>query len=356
MDLRLSELQELIRQSADDFIENEVPSSRVREIEESGDASALWQQMTELGWPGLIVAEAHGGQGGALLDAAVLIDRLCRGAVLSPFAATTLCAATVQAFADDELKQRLLPRVVQGAVVTAAALERTGAVHAPITATYANGTVSGEKWFVEFGASADVHVVAVMQGDTPGLAVVTRDQPGVATRALKNIGALPMAQVTYDGAQAEGFIAGREAVEYLRMLGAALVSLECYAYAQKSLDMIVDYAQMRVQFGRPIGAFEAVQQRVADMAIQVEACRFLTHELLWHFDNGSLDPTQVPVVKAATGRMVGDVTMWSHILHGGIGYMKEYDLQFFTRRGKEAASRWGSLRESSNAIADAVLA
>lgn len=356
MDLRLNELQQLIRQTADDFIENEVPSSRVREIEESGDSRALWHQMTELGWPGLPIAEAYGGQGGALTDCAVLVDRLCRGAVLSPFASTVLCAATVQAFADEELKQRLLPRIVQGAVVSAAALERSGAVHAPIAATYANGSVSGEKWFVEFGESADVHLVLAMDGATPGIAVVTRDQPGVTTRPLKNIGALPMAVATYANATAEGWIAGGDAVAYLRMLGAALVSLECYSYAQKSLDMIVDYAQMRVQFGRPIGAFEAVQQRVADMAIQVEACKFLTHELLWNFDNGTLDPNQVPVVKAATGRMIGDVTMWSHILHGGIGYMKEYDLQFFTRRGKEAASRWGSLRESSNAIAEAVLA
>ena len=358
MDLRLTELQELLKSSAEDFIQREVPPDRVREIELSGAADeGLWSQIAELGWPALAVAEEYGGQGGSLMDIATLVQQLCRGAVLSPYQASTLCALTVQRFGDDALKQQLLPRLAEGTVSTAASIEQSGDVDAPIAASYTDGKVSGEKYFVEYARSADYHLVTAMQGGTPGIAVVPRAQSGVTlTRDLKSIGSTPAAVVSYADADADAFIAGQEAVDYLAQLGAALASLESYSYAQKSLDMIVDYSQMRVQFGRPIGSFEAVQQRIADMAIQVEACKFLSHELLWNFDAGSVDPEQVHMVKAITGRAASDVTMWSHVLHGGIGYMKEYDLQFFTRRGKESALRWGGVREATNAVAETVFA
>ena len=357
MDFRLSEFQELLKNSAEDFLEREVPSSRVRETEASGEPDhRLWQQMAELGWPGLPIEEQYGGQGGSLTDTAVLIQQLCRAAALSPYQSSVLCAATVQRFGDEALKQSLLLRLAEGAVATAAVAERAGDVWGPLSTTYAGGKVSGEKYFVEYGATADVHVVAAMDGSTPGLVVVSRQQDAVTAQPLKSIGGTPAAMVSYDGADADAFIAGQEALDYLRMLGAAIASLECYSHAQKSLDMIVEYAQMRVQFGRPIGSFEAVQQRVADMAIEVEACRFLAHELIWNFDNDSVDRAQVPLVTSLTARAVSDVTMWSHVLHGGIGYMEEYDVQFYTRRGKEAALRWGGVRESMNAIADAALA
>ena len=357
MDIRLSEFQELLRTNAEDFLTREVPTSRIREIEKAGEPDAgLWQQMTELGWTGLLIAEQYGGQGGSLTDSAVLIQQLCRAAMLTPFQNTVVSAATIQKFASDDLKQTLLPRIAAGAVATPAAVEQSGVVGAPAEATAADGTVSGRKFFVEYAQTADLHLVTAVQDGTPGIAIVARDQGGVSAQDLKSVGATPQSIVTYENAAMEGFIPGSEAVDYLRMLGAAIAALECYSHAQKSLDMAVDYTQMRVQFGQPIGAFEAVQQRVADMAIQVEASKYLTHELIWSFDDDSVNPDQVPVVKAITARAVTDVTMWSHVLHGGLGYMEEYDLQFHTRRGKEAALRWGGMRESMTAIANAALA
>ena len=357
MDFRLTEVQELLKNSAEEFLTRELPSDRVREIEQAGEPDAeLWRQIVELGWTGLPVAEQYGGQGGSLPDAAVLIQQLCRAAALTPYQQVVISASTVQKHGSDELKQALLPRIAEGAVVAPAAVERSGNVWAPIETIYADGAVQGQKFFVEYAGSADVHLVTAVQNGTPGIAVVPRGQDGIRTEDLASIGSTPQAVVTYEGVSAEGFIPGQEAVDYLRMVGAAIAALECYSHAQRSLDMIVDYAQMRVQFGRPIGAFEVVQGRVADMAIQVEGSKFLSHELLWQLDHDYVDPAQVPVVKAIAARTVTDVTMWSHVLHGGIGFMAEYDLQFHTRRGKEAALRWGGLRESMNAIADAALA
>jgi alkylation response protein AidB-like acyl-CoA dehydrogenase len=352
MDLRPTELQELLKSNAEEFLAREAPLTRIREIEAAGEHdAALWAEMAGLGWTGLPIAEQYGGQGGSLLDCAVLIEQLCRAAMISPYQNSVLCASTVQTHGDEALKQELLPRIAAGAIVAAAAIEQSGTSTAPPQTTHEAGRANGRKFLVEYASAAEVHLVMAVQGGAPGIAVVAADQPGVQIeRDLKSIGDTPQSVVSYDK-----FIAGQAAVDHMQRLGSAIASFECYAHAQKSLDMAVDYTQLRVQFGRPIGAFEPVQQRVADMAIQVEASRFLTHELIWQIDAGVVDPAQVPLVKGITARAATDVTMWSHVLHGGIGFMKEYDLQFHTRRGKEAALRWGGMREAVTAVADAAL-
>ena len=357
MDFRLTEFQQLLKDNAEDFLEREVPATRIREIEEAGEPdAALWKQMVDLGWTGLPIAEEYGGQGGNLADTGILIEEMCRAAMLTPFVNTVIAAAVVQKFGSDDLKKDLLPRIAEGAAAASAVAEESGDIWAETTTTHSGGQVSGKKFFVEYPSASEVHLVTAVDGGTPGIAIVPANQAGISTEDLKSIGSTPQAVVAYNNASADAFISGQEAVDYMRVLGASLASLECYAHMQKSLDMACEYTPMRVQFGRPIGSFEAVQQRVADMGIQVEASKFLSRELLWNIDNDSYDPAQVPVVKAVTAKAVTDVTMWSHVLHGGIGYMQEYDLQFYTRRGKEAALRWGGLRESMTAISDAVLA
>ena len=316
MDLRLSDLQELIRDSADDFLEREAPASRMRQIEWAGEPDEeLWGQMVELGWTGLPIAEEHGGQGAQLVDLGVLIEQLCRHALLSPYQQTMLAAATVQAHGDGALQASLLPRIVAGATCAPALGEGNGG---------------------------------------PNGALVERDQPGVSTRALTGIGLTPQAEVTYDGASVEGWIGGAAAVDYLRVLGSAISSLECYAHAQRALDMTVSYVQVRVAFGRPIGTFEAVQGRVADAAVGVTASRFLAYEQLYRLDQDEVDALHAAKVKSVVSRSMVDATNWGHVLHGGVGFMAEYDLQFHTRRGKEASLRWGDPRESLGAVAASV--
>jgi alkylation response protein AidB-like acyl-CoA dehydrogenase len=178
----------------------------------------------------------------------------------------------------------------------------------------------------------------------------------VSVSPIATIGAAPVGVVSFKDAEIEGWIGGQAAVDYLRVVSSALSALESYAYAQKALDMTVEYVQMRVQFGQPIGAFQAVQNRVADMAILVEAAKFLSRELLWNLDQGNVDEQQAAIVKAMTAQSTPQVVMDCHLLHGGIGYMQEYPLQTYTRRIKESSLSWGSTREMLNRVADAVLA
>ena len=249
----------------------------------------------------------------------MLIEQLCRHALLSPYQQTMLAAATVQRHGDAALQASLLPRIVAGATCAPALVEGNGGPYGEIATTTDGATLSGSKRYVDFGASSDLHLVAATRDGEPGLALVARDQPGVSTRALTGIGLTPQAEVTYDGASVEGWIGGAEAVDYLRVLGSAIASLECYAHAQKALDMTVSYVQVRVAFGRPIGTFEAVQGRVADAAVGVTASRFLAYEQLYKLDQGELDALHAAKVKSVVSRSVTDATNWGHVLHGGVG-------------------------------------
>ncbi len=356
MDLQPTDLQELLRGNAEDVLGREAPADRVREIEQAGEPdAALWSTLVDLGWTGLAVPDEHGGQGGSLLDLAVIVEQLCRHAVLTPFVPTALAAIVVQRHGDEALQAELLPRIAEGATVAIALAEGHGELR-DLAATYADGAVSGEKRFVEYARSSDLHLVAASRNGTPGLAIVPAGAAGVRVEQdLVSIGKTPQAIVAYEGAPADAWMEGEAAVEDLRRLGSALASLESYAHAQRALDMTVDYVQTRVQFGRPIGSFQAVQMRLADLATRVQASNFLVHELLWHFDEGSDDPEQIAVVKAVTAQTVAQVTQDCHLLHGGIGFITEYDLYFHTIRGKEASLRFGGAGEALRTVADALL-
>ncbi len=358
MDLQPTEFQELLRSNAEDFLTREVPTTRIREMQEAGAPDAdLWAQLVELGWPGLPIAEEHGGQGGSLLDLSVVIEQLCRFAVLSPFVPTALTALLVARHGDADLQRSLLPRIAgEGVTASIALMEGHGGLEQELSTAYDGGTVSGEKRFVEYARSSDYHLVAAHQNGTPGLALVARDNAAVRfVQDLASIGMTPQAIVAYDDAAAEAWISGQAALDDLRQIGAALAAFESYSYAQRALDMTVDYVQTRVQFGRPIGSFQAVQMRLADLATLVQASNFLVHELLWNFDQGTIDPAQVVVVKAITAGTVSRVTQDCHLLHGGIGFITEYDLYYHTIRGKEAALRFGGAREALHTIAGSLL-
>lgn len=356
MDFRLTELQQLLRANAEEFCEREITFDRVRESELAGAASqALWSQIVELGWPALALSEAHGGQGGSILDGSVLLEQLCRSAAVTPFAPTLLGAVSLERLGDEQLRAAVLPEIANGATIAVAVLEASDDLFASPTARVESNALSGEKRFVEYGSTAEIHVVVAQRDGTPGLAMIRSSGGGVQATPLANIGGLPLSIITYDNAPVVAWIGGSDAVDDLRALGMAITAFESYAYAQKALDMTVDYVQMRVQFGQPIGAFQAVQNRVADMAIMVEASRFLTQELLWNIDQGTIDRDQAALVKAITAQMGPQVAMDCHLLHGGIGYMQEYNLQFFTRRAKDASLRWGTTREMMGRVADALL-
>ena len=353
MDLTLTETQQLIRSSMTEYLEREVPFSRVREVEAgSGFDDRLWQALAEQGWLGLPFPEAVGGSGGSLTDLAVLIEALTRRAVLIPILEAMAAAVTMQRYGDGT--RELIARVIAGEMIPVPAiLERSGKLDGGIAAEVRGGRLHGEKRFVDYAQQATQHLVAARDGGQIGLFLVDARDPGVVYSPLRTIGRVPGCNVAYNSVAATR-IAGREAYEFLARLGRALAAIQCLACAQQALDMTVEYTGFRVQFGRPIGSFQAVQHHCADMATQVTACRYLTYEAVWSLDHGFATDNQLAVVKVVASNAATYVTMQAHQLHGGIGFIEEYDLYFSSLRGKQAALSWGSAEECLSAIGESI--
>ena len=354
MDLALTETQQLVRDSVRDYLVREVPFDRVREVERSGDFDReLWKGLQQLGWLGLPFPEDVGGSGGSRADLAVLIEELSKRAVIIPMLETMVAALVIHQFGKGKPSREILSAVLSGeAIVVPAILEQSDKFD-DIQMKVRNRKLRGEKYFVDYGQAATHHLVAAVEGGDVGLFLVDANNSAVQAERLHSIGGIPQARVKYDGAAAVP-ICGSDGYRALVQLGRALAAIQCLGCAQQALDMTVEYTSHRVQFGVPIGSFQAVQHHCANMATMVEASRFLAYEAVWAIDKGVATDDQIAIAKACASQTVSEVTMQAHQLHGGIGIVEEYDLHFFSLRGKERALSWGSAEECLAIIAGSV--
>ncbi len=349
MDTTLSETQRLLRDSLRDYLANEAPFDRIRELErEGGIDQPLWDHLQGGGFLALPFAEAHGGEGGELTDAAVLLEALTRRACIIPFLETTAAALAIERHGDEALADEVVRGVTGGSVTIAPALAGPAAdANDGAAPRVTDGALTGAARFIDYGAEVTHHLVEATEtgdGGERGLWLVDARGEGVATESLSTIARTPVAHGSYEGAPARR-AGGAEALRFLRQAGRALCAVQCLGNAQQALDMTVEYVGMRVQFGRPIGSFQAVQHHCANMATDTLAARFLAYRAVWQVGQGIASEREIAKAKALASRAATEVTMQAHILFGGIGYTEEYDLHFFSRRGKERALAWGSADE-----------
>jgi alkylation response protein AidB-like acyl-CoA dehydrogenase len=343
MNLDLDSTQTLLRDSVREYLEAELPFDRVRACERDHCwDETLWKGVLEQGWLALPFAEAHGGAGGSLVDAGLLLEEFARRAAVVPLAETLACTLVLaEAGADAETHVSAL---LEGrAVPVPALLDPSDALDRVDLELGADGTLTGEKLFVDYGAPATHHLVAARDADGDGLFLVDAAE-SVCCEPLHTIGRTPSSRAHYERASAAR-VGGADALARLRMLGRTFAAVQCLGSAQQALDMTVEYARVREAFGRPIGTFQAVQHHGANMAIQVASSRFLVYETLHSLGHGAATARQVALAKASASRMVPDVTLLAHQIHGGNGIIEENDLYFFTLRGKDRSLAWGSAEE-----------
>jgi alkylation response protein AidB-like acyl-CoA dehydrogenase len=343
MNLDLDSTQTLLRDSVREYLEAELPFDRVRACERDNTwDETLWKGVLEQGWLALPFAEAHGGAGGSLVDAGLLLEEFARRAAVVPLAeslACTLVLAEAEANAEGHVSALLEGR----AVPVPALLDASDALDRVDLELGSDSTITGEKFFVDYGDAATHHVVAARDGSGDGLFLVENGS-AVSCEPLHTIGRTPSSRVRYERADAVR-VGGADALARLRMLGRSFAAVQCLGSAQQSLDMTIEYARMREAFGRAIGTFQAVQHHGANMAIQVASTRFLVYETLHALGRGAATPRQVALTKASASRMAPDVTLLAHQIHGGNGIIEENDLYFFTLRGKDRSLAWGSAEE-----------
>jgi alkylation response protein AidB-like acyl-CoA dehydrogenase len=354
VDLGLSEQQELLKDAARDFLENECPETLVREMEEDeqGYSPELWGKMADQGWQGLLIPEEYGGAGFDFLDLCVLLEEFGRALVPGPYMSTVLGGAVplIEAGSDDQ-KSEFLPRIASGDLIFTLALTEPSArfdeegVQCEASVSGDEVTFNGTKLFVSDANVADYMIVAGRSSAGVTLAIVPTDQAGVEVTQLVTIARDKQCEVKLNGATGQllgtdgGGWAALDPVLQRYTVGecAYLVGL-----AQMDFEISVDYAKERVQFGRPIGSFQAIQHKCADMVTDVDGSRFIMYKAAWSVNSGQDDAQlDVNMAKAWCSEATRRVVAHGQQIHGGIGFTKDYKVQLYFRRQKRAELAFG---------------
>ena len=359
MDLGLDEAQQMLKTSAREFLGAECPDTFVREMEldESGFTPELWQKIADQGWLGLVIPERYGGVGLSFFDLAILLEETGAAMLPGPFFATVVMGSmTIMEAGSEEQKRELLPAIADGhSIVTLALLEPTASwrpegVEATASATSGGYLLNGTKLFVPYAHVSDQIIVAARTGDAPRdvtLFLVPRNAAGVKQTLLKTIASdrqseLVLEDVAVPASAVLGEVGrGWETVEKVLLWGAAAKCAEMVGGAQRVLDMTVEYAKQRVQFGRPIGSFQAVQHHCANMASDVEGCRYIAAQATWKLSEGNSAGQDVAIAKAWVSEAYRRICATGHQVHGAIGFTKEHNMQLYSRRAKEAELAFG---------------
>jgi len=355
MDFSLSEEQELLRNSARDFFRTECTKSVVKEIEagDLGYSPELWKKMAALGWMGLMLPEAYGGAELSLLDLAVLFEEFGRAAMPSPMFCNMVAALAVTEFGTEEQKKSILPGVATGDLILTLALAEPEVNYAPrfvaARAVPRDGgfAITGTKLLVPYAhVAAFLLVVARTEGspgDDSGLTVFIVDSkaqgivvpPPMDTIARDKQFEVQLDNVSVSSSDFLGSLnEGLPLVESILGKATAIQCAEMVGGAQQALEITAEHDKTRIQFERPLGAFQAVQHRLADMFIDINGARWVTYQAVWRLSEGLPADREVAIAKAFANLACQRVTSSAQHLHGGIGVDVDYDLHYYFRRAK----------------------
>ncbi len=351
MNFGFTEEQNLLRDQVERFMQDTCPMTRVRELSSTGGFdAALWKQIGDLGWLGLLIPEAYGGLGLKWIDQVVVLEAAATGLCPLPIASHALASTAVLACASDEQKSRWLPLMASGEAICTLGLydDANWIDPSAITATAkanADGYVlSGTKPFVNDASNASYLLLAVQGPEGFGLAAVSKDEVRITPQPTMD-STKPMASVDLDGVaiDAESLLAmTTEQLSYLTDCGALAVTAEMVGAGDSILNLTSDYAKQRIQFGKPIGQYQGVKHRLADMYVDLESYRSLCYFAGWCADD---DPKElaraVSLAKGYASDAFNQIGIDGVGLHGAIGFTAEYDAQLFLKRSKWARPMFG---------------
>ena len=327
MNFDLNDEQQEIKRTAHEFLGARFKPEKVRELADAGSYDdALWKEISELGWPGIAIAEQDGGQGLGMVELAVLLEESGYSCAPSPLLGTAGAALVISAAGSDEQRSEWLPKLASG--------EATGAF---------GGFADGESTIFCDLPRADV--VVTFDGEGALLAPVSEVdfEPFKAIDSTRSYGMVT--EATGDRLPGDAD-AGRDRL-------AIAIAAELTGIAQRTLEMAVDYARERQQFGRPIGSYQAVSHRCAAMLLATEESRSLTYYAAWAAD---AEPESLPLAAAMAGARSADagwqVPADALQVFGGIGFTWEHDLQFWLKRGRVAGRMLGTPRDHRDRVAE----
>jgi alkylation response protein AidB-like acyl-CoA dehydrogenase len=350
MRFELTDDQQAIQQTAKEFLASRYPPEEVRRLaleDERGFTDEQWRAIAELGWPALVVGEDDGGLGLGVVELAVLQEQLGYALAPTPLFSTVAAALVISAAGDDGQRARWLPGLAEG--------EQRGTV-APLPA--AGGMeIDGEAITTTLEAVPDASGADLLIVPTghEALSVVDLRGDGVHVEAADGLDPTRrLSTITLDRAPSTPLgAADGAALARARNVIAVAVAAESVGVAQRAMEMAVEHARDRHQFGRPIGVFQAVSHPCAQMLLEVEGARSAVMFAAWALDDS---PDEAPLAAAMAKAYASDagwrVPAAALQVLGGIGFTWEHDLHFWLKRGRANAAVWGDARWHRGRVAD----
>ncbi len=373
MDLDFSEEQEMLREMARGVLAEYAPLDVVRSMEDdpTGYPAELWKQLAELGVLGLLVPDAHGGSGQGLLEAAIVYEEFGRALAPTPhLASAVLAAGVLEAAGSEEQRRAWLPKIASGQAILVPAWLEPDRGFGPEGVTLRaekqgdGHRLSGTKRHVPFASAADRLVVLARSGEGGtgvDLFLVDPKAAGVTLTQQHSIASDTQYRVDLDGVEvaADDRIgapgSGWATWDASMLRGAILVAAQAIGGAERALELTVQYAKDREQFGKPLGAFQAISHYLADAATAVDGGRTLVYEAAWSAAQGRDVARLAPMAKLFACQTYRDLTAMAQQVWGGVGFTIEYDIQLYFRRAKQLQLSWWDTRHCEERIASAIL-
>ena len=368
MNFGFTEEQEFLRDTAREFLEKECQMSVVRELMETepGYRPELWRKMAELGWVGLLLPEEYGGAELSFVDLVVILEEMGRSLLPSPFFGNLQGTLALLRSGSDAQKKEILPAVAAGdRILTFAITEETGTEHAQEIQLRAEKAgaglrLTGTKLFVPDGQNAGTFVVAARTGAEGesgiSLVLVDRDAPGLSVTPLRSMDQTRrMAEVRFEGTPGELLgqqDAGWATWEAVRDAALVALSADAVGGCEKVLEDSVNYAKERIQFGKPIGTYQAIKHKCADMLIEVESSKSITYYAAWALSEDVEEAAlAAAMAKAYTSDAYRHTSAENIQIHGGVGFTWEYDCHLYFKRAKAVEVTYGSPSEHRERVA-----
>ena len=358
--------QNQLRTAVRKFCSENFDEQTVRNLMESDPPfdTKVWARLgAELGVLGLSVPEADGGVGGTLVDQAVAVEQLGASLACGPiFGTVFLAIPALVAASAGEARDELLAELVEGRRTAAFAVaDRAGAFEAAaVTVTAEGDALTGTIERVVDAGAADDLLVAARGADGVALYAVDASSSGVQRSPLATLDLTrPQATVRLSGAPGR-LVAGpgeaKRVIEHALQVGSALLAVEQVGAGQHLLDLAVDYAKSRLQFGRLIGSFQAVKHKLADLLVDLEHARSTAYHAVWALADGSDDPAlAVSIAQATSSAALSHIAADTIQVHGGIGFTWEHQAHLYFKRATTDAALLGSAEQHRSRVAELVL-
>ena len=361
MNFDFSDDQKLLKDQARKFLSDKCTRKVVRTVLDNTDSQyskELWQEIVAMGWTATAIPEEYGGLGLGMLELCVIAEELGRSLAPIPFSSSIyIFAEFLKAYGSEEQKQKYLPKIASGEMIGSFAFPETkGTPRASnIKAKVENNKLSGSKLPVNDGMVADVLIVSAnsdsnQNHNSLSLYIVETNQDGVESKLLETLDPTrPSSQTVFHNAECDqlGDIGeGWSMIENILNRAAVLFAFEQVGGAQTSLDEAKKYSVERYAFGKPIGSFQALKHRMADMYVKNELAKSNAYYGAWAL---SSDSVELPVAAAGARVSASEAFHFASKenlqIHGGVGFTWEYDCHLFYRRSKMLSLNIGSIRK-----------